>query len=381
MSVPILFVSWYVGLGGGETDLLSLAHQLQQNTSYKCHLMLPYEGQLSSQWRSMGLPVHIVPFRGASTWFIPGLWKYSRVVKEIGKLMDRHHIEIVHSDYHSLPFALPAAKARQKPLLWTCMGWWFKPKPWQKSFFQQVDAIFAHSKAIRDGFLGDPPFMPPSRIPVVYSGVDTLRFHPDKNQKIRQEFNIDKNAPLILMVARFQDIKGHDRFQEIILKLALEFPDLRAIVVGEDIHAVKTDADYKAKIMKQYAADPILQKHLIYAGFRQDVEYFMASADVLVCPSDFESFGRVNIEAMACETVVVSTNQGGPLETISNGESGYLLNPHDIDGFTKRIANLLQHPEKRLAMAKAARYRVEALFSAQASAEAYQEVFARWIHK
>ncbi len=87
-------------------------------------------------------------------------------------------IHAVHSDYHSLPFALPAARSAGVPLVWTCWGWWFKPKVWQRGFFRQPDATFASSWAIKDGFLGTPPFMSPDRVEVLPPGVDTERFTP-----------------------------------------------------------------------------------------------------------------------------------------------------------------------------------------------------------
>src|SRR5690606_41798526 len=122
--IPLLFVSSYVGLGGGETDLLTLAQHLD-STRYELHLLLPYEGQLSERWRALGGTVHISPWRGATVYFIPALWAQFPITRRIEQLMRAHNIQAVHSDYHTLPMVLPAAPRVGIPLLWTWWGWWF----------------------------------------------------------------------------------------------------------------------------------------------------------------------------------------------------------------------------------------------------------------
>ncbi len=375
----LLFTSWYVGLGGGETDLISLAQHLDTDR-YTPHLLLPHDGQLAEHWRAAGWPVHIVPFRGATTWFVPSIWARFPVVKTLRTLIAQHDIRAVHSDYHSLPFALPAARAAGIPLLWTCWGWWFRPKPWQKNFYRSIDAIFARSVAIRDGFLGDPPFMAPEALPIVYSGVDTERFHPGiDGDSVRADAGVAADAPVVVLIARFQSVKGHHIFQAMARQVAQQMPEARFIVAGEDVHGVAADADYKAQILRTQQADPLLRERLHYIGFRDDVERVIAAADVVVCSSEFESYGRSIVEAMACQTPVVSTRRGGPSETVVDGETGYLVDPSDEAGLARQVLALLRDPDLRRRMGVAGRQRVEAHFSARATAQPYTALFDQWL--
>ena len=172
----ILFTSWYSGLGGGETDLLTLVDALDAS-KYDCHLLLPAEGQLAERWRAADRPAHIISYRGASTLFVPAIWARFPVVGRFADLLERERIDLVHGDYHTLPLIAPAAKRAGIPLTWTVWGWWFQPKPWQRGFFRSIPAA-ARARAIRDGFLGEPPFMPADKLPIIYSGVDTRRFRP-----------------------------------------------------------------------------------------------------------------------------------------------------------------------------------------------------------
>jgi glycosyltransferase involved in cell wall biosynthesis len=374
MAQHILFATHYTGLGGGETALLTLAQQLDQDT-YQPHLLVPGKGQLADHWHARGWPTHIIPYRGATVYFIPPVWARLPITHQIEGLIRDHDIRAVHSDYHTLPMALPAAKRAGSPILWTCMGWWFQPKVWQRRFFQRCDATFAHSEAIKRGFLGAPPFMPPERIEVLYPGVDTERFNPDVDgMRVRFEANIAQDAPVVALVARFQNVKGHDMFQDVARQVAYQIPEARFIVAGENVHGAAADDRYKQQIIKTHEHDRVLRERVTYLGFRSDVERVMAAADVVVCASQFESFGVVNVEAMAMGKPVVSTNNGGPAETIVDGETGYLVEPGDVVRMAERLIVLLRDADLRQRLGGAGRDRVERLFSATATAGRFSAV-------
>lgn len=369
-AVNLLFASSYADLGGGETALLALAAALNP-ARWRPHLLTPRAGQLAARWADHGWPVHIRPYRGASTLFVPALWARLPIVAQMGEVIAAEGIRAVHSDYHSLPMAHAAARHAGVPTLWTCMGWWFRPRPWQRAFFRGIDRIFAHSEAIRRGFLGDPPFMPPGRIALMYPGVDAERFHPAVDGlRVRFEAGIAPDAPLVALVARFQSVKGHEVFQAMARQIALQIPEARFIVAGENTQSAADD-DYRARVLAAAAGDRLLASRLRYLGFRADVERVLAAADVVVCSSHFEGYGMVNIEAMAMGRPVVSTDRGGPAETVIDGETGYLVPPDDPAALAARVITLLRDPALRQRMGEAGRARVLAHFSAQGNADQF----------
>lgn len=375
MPKNILFTSWYTGLGGGETDLLSLAQCLDP-TEWTPHLLLPDEGMLAEKWREQGWSVHIIHYRGASTFFIPYIWARFPVVERMVEILRQNHIDLISSEYHTLPMIHAAAQKVNVPIMWTVHGWWFKPKFWQRDFFRDIP-IVARSNSIRDGFLGTPPFMPIDEVPVIYSGVDTERFHPDVDgTKIRFESNIPQDAPVVAMVARFQKVKGHHIFQAMAQQVALQNPETHFIVAGEDTFGVAKDEQYRQEILNAIQNDRILRTRLHYIGFRDDVERVLAAADVVVCASEFESYGKVNIEAMACGKPVVSTNRGGPNETIIHQETGFLVESGNVQAFAMRVIELLQDADLRQKMGEKARERATSLFSAQSAARKYLNFFS-----
>jgi glycosyltransferase involved in cell wall biosynthesis len=375
--INLLFVTTYVGLGGGETSLLTLVEQLDP-ARFTPHLLVPHDGQLAERWRANGWTVHISPFRGVSVYFVPALYAQFPIRWQIERLIRERDIHAVHSDYHSLPFALPAAHQVGVPLVWTCWGWWFHPKAWQRGFFTQPDATFAASWAIKDGFLGAPPFLPPERVEVLPPGVDTERFRPGiDGSTVRADAGVGADTPLVALIARFQDVKGHDTFQDMARIVAQAIPEARFIVAGENVHGAAADTAYKARILQTAREDAILRDHLIYLGFRADAERVIAAADVIVCSSDFESYGMVNVEAMASGKPVVSTRRGGPAETVVHGETGYLVDPRDTNSLAAHVIDLLRDPARRQQMGAAGRARVEARFSARAMADRFADVIER----
>lgn len=376
MPKNLLFTSWYTGLGGGETDLLSLAQCLDP-AEWTPHLLLPRDGSLADKWREHGWPVHITNYRGASTFFIPTIWGRFPVVERMAAILHQNKIDLISSEYHTLPMIHAAAQEDNIPIMWTVHGWWFKPKFWQRDYFRDIPLV-ARSKSIRDGFLGNPPFMSVDEIPVIYSGVDTERFRPDVDGiRVRFESKVPQDAPLVVMIARFQKVKGHHIFQAMAEQVALQIPETHFIVAGEDTFGVAKDEQYRQDMLDALKRNRILRHRLHYIGFRDDVERVLAAADVVVCASEFESYGKVNIEAMASGKAVVSTNRGGPSETIIHQETGFLVESGNVEAFALHVIELLQDTELRQNMGAKGRERVENSFSAKLAAQKYLDFFAQ----
>jgi starch synthase len=96
----------------------------------------------------------------------------------------------------------------------------------------------------------------------------------------------------------------------------------------------------------------------------QDLIHLHSGASVFICPSIYEPFGLVNLEAMACETAVVASRVGGIPEIVVEGETGYLVDydPDGIEAFTSalaaRVDELLRDPDLAARMGVAGRRRV-----------------------
>lgn len=377
-AVRVLFLSSYTGLGGGETSLLALLGALDRSRIVPL-LACPREGQITEAARRLGIDVRVLPWRGAPAWFVPALWTRAPAAARIGACIDELRPAIVHSEFHALPYAFGAVRRRQLPIVFTCYGWWFRPKPWQRALYRDSRiTVLAISHAVRNGFLGDPPAMDPARVMVVPLGVDAriCRPRPSERDAIRAGLGLPTAAPLVTLVARFQHVKGHHVFLEMARRVLQAEPRACFAIAGENVFGGRVDETYKRRIVDTVAADPRLRDAVRFLGWIKASEELMAASDVVVCSSLFESFGMVPVEAMACEVPVVSTNVGGPAETIVDGETGFLVEPGCPEALAERVLRLLANPDESRAFGRAGRSRVIARLSVERYAEAMTAVFS-----
>jgi starch synthase len=108
----------------------------------------------------------------------------------------------------------------------------------------------------------------------------------------------------------------------------------------------------------------------------EDVTQLYSHAAVFCCPSVYEPFGLINLEAMACETPVVASAVGGILEVVEDGGTGLLVPPADPAALADALGRVLADPARARAMGQAGRRRVEAQFSWASVAERTEQVYA-----
>jgi glycosyltransferase involved in cell wall biosynthesis len=376
MKRNLLFVSSYTGLGGGEMIQLNLMNALDPDR-YALHLVCPREGQFPEAAREHGIEVHILPYRGITRWFVPAIWTRFPIAHKLADLVHQLDIHSIHTDYHSLTFAVMAGHTSGIPVIWNAMGWWFPAQRWQRRFFEdQVTQIISISRAVRDRWLAaSGNFMPSERIKPIIPGVDPDHFRPEiDGSPAREHLGIGPDVPLIALIARFQQVKGHEVFQAMAKRVHARFPEARFAVAGENVFGVSRDEAYKRAILATAQEDPVLRECLTYMGFWKDPRPVMAAADVIVCPSRFESLGMVHLESMAMARPVVSTNIGGPAETVVDGETGYLVPPENPDALADRVMALLGDAALRERMGAAERKRVLEHYTAAGYAAQFSQM-------
>ena len=248
-----------------------------------------------------------------------------------------------------------------------------------------ADAVIAVSRGTRDDILRVSPVQP-ERIHVIYNGIDTQLYRPVAATDALERFNVDPTRPIVLFVGRITRQKG-------IVYLARAIPDIdpSAQVV---LLAGAPDTPEIAAEMEQAVADAQHQRgNVIWIQEmlpREDVIQFYSHATVFCCPSIYEPFGIINLEAMACDTPVVASKVGGIPEVVVDGETGILVpleqqtespfEPLDPRRFSADLAaainRLLHDPELRERMARAGRERVEREFSWPAIARQTADLYA-----
>jgi glycosyltransferase involved in cell wall biosynthesis len=143
--------------------------------------------------------------------------------------------------------------------------------------------------------------------------------------------------------------KGQKFLVEAMPVVRREVPDAQLVILGE--------GELRPALEKQ-VRDLGLEKHVILAGFREDVLSLMRSADLFAMSSVTEGLGSAVLDAMAFGLAVVGTRAGGIPEAVSDGDTGLLVRPGDAAALAAAIVTLLKDPAQRQGMGEAGRRRV-----------------------
>jgi N-acetyl-alpha-D-glucosaminyl L-malate synthase BshA len=120
-----------------------------------------------------------------------------------------------------------------------------------------------------------------------------------------------------------------------------------------------------------------LMRDVIFLGKQNQVHELLNCTDVLLLPSDLESFGLAALEAMACGVPVVCSRVGGVPEVVEDGVHGYLVPPRDVKTMAARALDILATPDRRAQMGKAARKRAQDKYCATRIIPRYEQLYER----
>lgn len=259
------------------------------------------------------------------------------------------------------------------------LGTAYNASTWvERTAYQNADGVIAVSKAMeRD--VADLYGVAPDRIRVIHNGIDLDEYRPTPSPETLTRLGIDPDTPYVLFVGRITRQKGIVHLVNAIrhfttgvqIVLCAGAPDTPEIA-AEMTAAV--EAARAATTNRITWISEMLPKPAAIAVYTH--------AAVFVCPSVYEPFGIINLEAMACHTPVVASAVGGIPEVVDDGNTGLLVpitprsatdvEPRDPERFARDLAaavnTLLADPDRRERMAAEARVRVEREFSWQSVA-------------
>src|SRR5712691_13001033 len=230
----------------------------------------------------------------------------------------------------------------------------------ERTGVEGADAVIAVSHGVREDVLSCYPAVDPDRVHVIHNGIDPEIYRPLPSAETLQRFGIDSSRPFVLFNGRITRQKGLALLLAAALKLDRQF-QLVIVASSPDTPEIAAEVASLAGRVSAERGNLVWIDHFIS---REDLIHLHSHASVFVCPSIYEPFGLVILEAMACETPVVASKVGGIPEIVVEGETGYLVDfdPADLDGFISaladRIEKLLKDPTLAASMGKAGRQRV-----------------------
>ncbi len=240
----------------------------------------------------------------------------------------------------------------------------------ERTAIEAADAVIAVSQGVRQDVLNCYPAVKAERIHVIHNGIDPDIYRPQPSPETLRRFGIDPSQPFVLFNGRITRQKGLTLLLAAALKLDRQY---QLVIVASSPDTPEIAAEVAALVGRVSAE----RGNVIWIGHfisREDLIHLHSHAAVFVCPSIYEPFGLVILEAMACVTPVVASRVGGIPEIVVDGETGYLVDydPADLDGFTSALADrieaLLRDTTMAARMGKAGRERVRQHFGWRAIA-------------
>jgi glycogen synthase len=264
----------------------------------------------------------------------------------------------------------------------------------ERTAYENADGVVAVSEAMKadvEALYG----VDPGRVRVIHNGIDPDEYRPRPDPDTLRRLGVDPGVPIVLFVGRVTRQKGILHLVRALRHLRPGPEGLQVVLcagapdtpeIGAEMAALVDDA------RRDSAARVVWLPEMLP---KSDTIALYTHAAVFVCPSVYEPFGIINLEAMACETPVVASAVGGIPEIVVPGGTGLLVpfaaeggaspEPRDPDAFQRALADavnaLLADPARREAMGRAARERVLASFSWRAIAartlEFYRDLVGR----
>jgi glycogen synthase len=238
----------------------------------------------------------------------------------------------------------------------------------EKTAVEAADRVIAVSAQMREDILAH--FRAdPDKVVVIHNGIDPDRFVRTEAKDHLERLGV--RQPYVLFVGRITDQKGIFH----LLDAARMLPDGVQVVLcasapdtPEIEERLRTAVPTHPNVKWIYEMVPLPVVTQLYSH-----------AAVFACPSVYEPFGLINLEAMACQTAVVASAVGGILEVVEDGKTGLLVPPARPDELAAALRTLLENPERARAMGQAGRKRVEDRFSWASVAARTQEVYGEAI--
>jgi starch synthase len=242
----------------------------------------------------------------------------------------------------------------------------------ERTAIESARAVIAVSNGTREDVLRlfD---VPPERVHVIHNGIDADYYRPDRETAFLEQRGVDPSVPYVLFVGRVTRQKGIVHLVRAIHHLN---PGIGVVLCAGQPDTPEIAREMAAGVRAAQAERP----NVVWIGemvSREEVRQLYSNAAVFCCPSVYEPFGIINLEAAACETPVVASAVGGIPEVVVDGETGLLvpvelsledpMRPIDPDRFELNLAGainaLMADARTRVVMGRAARRRAVQNFS------------------
>jgi len=268
------------------------------------------------------------------------------------------HYAIPHSVSALLARQMMAAKPRGRKLPFvttlhgtdiTLVGLDRSYLPITRFSIEQSDGVTAISQYLRERTLRE--FDIRNNIQVIYNFVNCdLYCRSAQSSQLKEEY-APKGERILVHLSNFRPVKRVTDVVEVFDRVRKQIPS-KLLMIGDGPDRSRAE---------WLAVQKGIHNDVIFLGKQEQVQEKLSIADIMLLPSDLESFGLAALEAMACEVVPIATRVGGLPEVVDHGKTGFLSSVGDVKGMAGHAIDLLKNPDLLLTMAAAAQPALMAL--------------------
>jgi N-acetyl-alpha-D-glucosaminyl L-malate synthase BshA len=235
---------------------------------------------------------------------------------------------------------------------------------------EQSDGVTAISNYLRDRTLR--VFDVKNHIEVIYNSVncDVYKRNPEIAAEMRKEYALN-NERVLVHLSNFRPVKRLTDVIEIFDRVHKQVPS-KLLLIGDGPDR---------SVAEWLAVQKGIQRDVLFLGKQDRVQDKLAIADIMLMPSELESFGLAALEAMACEVVPIATRAGGVPEVIEHGKSGYLADVGDVETMARYALELLNNEQRLQEMARQARAVALDRFCATKIVAQYEDFYRRVLER
>jgi L-malate glycosyltransferase len=288
------------------------------------------------------------------------------------------HYAIPHSVSALLARQMMAAKPRGRKLPFvttlhgtdiTLVGLDRSYLPITRFSIEQSDGVTAISQYLQERTLRE--FDIKNNIQIIYNFVNCdVYCRGEKVPESRQEY-APNGERLLVHLSNFRPVKRVTDCVEIFDRVRKQIPS-KLLMIGDGPDRSRAE---------WLAVQKGIHNDVIFLGKQELVQEKLAISDILLLPSELESFGLAALEGMACEVVPISTRVGGIPELIEHGKSGYLAEVGDVETMSRYAIELLSDEKALRTMAKASRAVAQSRFCSSRIIPQYEDFYRRVLER
>lgn len=382
--INILFVHQSAELYGSDKTLLLLLQNLDKKLFFPV-VILPNDGPLKDKLLQLNIEVHIAPvLKLHRKMFNPtNLILFIKQIRTGVKAMDllnkKHHFDIVYSNTLAVLLGIIFASKRNIKHIWHVHEIIKSPRLF-KIAFQKMLTLKSNSVVVYNS-LATQRFWDVNKIIIskslaIQNGQELAEIDLDdsaKKQLRKTLFNVD-NEVVIALIGRISRWKGQLVLLESFKHLTEQNKNIKLVFVGSTPPNQEEFLDNLQQEIIHYQ----LENDVIIVPFQENISAVWHAIDIAVVPStEPEPFGLVALEAMLAQKPVVASNHGGLSEIVLNNETGFLVEPTNVQSLTNALELLITNTEMRSTFGANGYKRAKNEFSVEKYVNNFEDLFRK----